>query len=114
LLRAPDGTASFHEVGPGVLFGLVPDAKGACGRLVLPRGGTLLIYSDGVTEAEDPTHRQLGQRGLREAVARSASNTPADLIAAVVSAVGAHAGEAEQSDDMTLLAVTWTGSPSDA
>jgi phosphoserine phosphatase RsbU/P len=113
LLRAPDGTTSFHEVGPGVLFGLVPDAKGARGQLRLPRGGSLLLYSDGVTEAEDPAHRQLGQLGLRETAAVAVSNAPADIIDAVVGAIGTHAGAAEQSDDITLLAVTWTGSPAD-
>jgi phosphoserine phosphatase RsbU/P len=108
LLRTPGGAASFHEVGPGVMFGIVPNAKGAPGRLTLPPGGALLLYSDGVTEAEDPAHRQLGSERLRAAAA-AASNSPAELVGVVADTVTAHAGPAEQSDDITLLAVTWMG-----
>ena len=93
----------------GVMFGLVPQAKGACGRLTLPAGGTLLLYSDGVTEAEDPTHTTAWAQGLRAAVIAAETNDPAVLVRSVADAVTEHAGPAEQSDDITLMAVTWDG-----
>lgn len=109
LIRAPDGSAAFQDIGSGVMFGLMPRAGGAAGRLLLPPGGCLLLYSDGVTEAEDEAHRQLGPTGLLRAVTEAATSDPAALVRAVAKTAADHAGAAEQSDDITLLAVTWFG-----
>ncbi len=68
LVRMPDGNAEFCELRSGVIFGLVPDAKPAAGQIVLPPGATLLVYSDGVTEAEDVRQRLFGREGLITAV----------------------------------------------
>ena len=111
IVRSPTGQVAFQEVTPGVMFGLMPDAKGGAGRLHLQRGATLLVYSDGVTEAEDAARRQLGSQGLRATVATADTDDPAALVRAVADAVSHHAGTAEQSDDITLLAVTWDGAP---
>lgn len=109
LLRMPDGTASFHNVRPGVIFGLVPDARPASGQIILPPGATLLVYSDGVTEAEDVKQRQFGREGLTTAVSAATTPDPEALVQAVKAAIAAHAGNAEQSDDITLMAATWFG-----
>jgi sigma-B regulation protein RsbU (phosphoserine phosphatase) len=104
LIRAPDGATGFHGVAPGIVFGLFEDAQGAAGHTVLPPGATLLLYSDGVTEAMDPEQRQLGPAGLLDAVTRADTHDPAALIAAIAASVGRHAGAAEQADDITLVA----------
>jgi serine phosphatase RsbU (regulator of sigma subunit) len=69
----------------------------------LAPGETLLAYTDGVTEAR-------GQEGLFGedrllAVIASAPPTPGSLLDSIGAAVVAHAGDFEQSDDITLLAV---------
>jgi sigma-B regulation protein RsbU (phosphoserine phosphatase) len=109
LIRSPDGSVAFQDVASGILFGIFEHAKGAAGRLLLPPGSTLLLYSDGVTEAMDLDNRQLGPQGLLDAAAAANTDDPAAMVGAIAAAVGRHAGAAEQADDITLVATTFNG-----
>ena len=67
--------------------------------------GTLLfLYTDGVTESMDAGRRQYGRERLLRTLS-SCSRKPEALIREVEADVRAFAGEAEQSDDLTMLAV---------
>jgi sigma-B regulation protein RsbU (phosphoserine phosphatase) len=109
LLRAPDGRVALHPVKPGIVRGMMEGARGAAGTLRLPPGGTLMLYSDGVTEAEDPAQAQLGEAAMLAAAAAIAAPEARSLIEGLAAAVAAHAGTAEQADDITMLAVRWLG-----
>jgi sigma-B regulation protein RsbU (phosphoserine phosphatase) len=69
-------------------------------------GTTIFLYTDGLTEAENINHEQFGEERIRE-VANTA-NLPTPLIKAMSSAVSDFVGEAEQSDDLTMLAIQYT------
>ena len=72
---------------------------------VMAAPGTLLfLYTDGVTESMDAGRRQYSRERLLRALS-SCSRKPEALIREVVADVRAFAGEAEQSDDLTMLAV---------
>ena len=109
LIRSPDGAVSFYAVEPGIMLGVFSDAEGAAGRLVLPPGATLLLYSDGVTDAEDRGQRQLRASGLLEAVTMADTDDTGAVVQAIADTISRHAGEAEQVDDITLLAITYRG-----
>jgi len=109
LIRWPDGAVAFHPVASGIVFGLLEGAEGTAGRLVLPPGSTLLLYSDGVTEAMDPDFRQLGATGLLEAAATLDTHDTAAMVSVIAAAATRHAGAAEQADDITLVAATFRG-----
>ena len=109
LVRAPDGSVAFSPTPAGTMFGLSRHARAGSGSLVLAPGSTLLLYTDGVTEAMDPEYRQFGPNGLLEAAAAAAGQDPDELINQIVAAVNNHVGAAEQSDDVTMLAVTFNG-----
>ena len=64
----------------------------------------LFLYTDGVTESKDVDRQQYGRDRLLEALS-ACSRKPDALIQAVGADVRAFAGEAEQSDDITMLAV---------
>jgi serine phosphatase RsbU (regulator of sigma subunit) len=66
-------------------------------------GDLLVMYSDGVTEAEDPEGRPFEEAGLQEVVARYPSESPAELGGRVIKAVEAHAKESRFADDLTIL-----------
>ena len=89
------------------MFGLLDRAEGAAGSVVLAPGSTLVLYSDGVTEAEDPDERQFGLSGLLEAAGKADTDDPAAIVGRIAAAVTRHAGTAEQADDITILAVTF-------
>ena len=66
---------------------------------------TLLVYTDGVTEAMNEARDLFGEERLLEAVSRGASLSAEKLTERVVENVEDFVREAERSDDITLLAV---------
>jgi sigma-B regulation protein RsbU (phosphoserine phosphatase) len=91
------------------VFGLIENAQGATGSLVLSPGTTLVLFSDGVTEAEDPGERQFGLPALLGAAAHVKTHEPDVIVGTIVAAITEHAGSAEQADDIAILAVTFNG-----
>lgn len=71
----------------------------------LQPGETLLLYTDGVTEAEDASGALYGDIRLLEDVARADRNDADALVRTLSACVGAYASGAPPSDDITLLAV---------
>jgi sigma-B regulation protein RsbU (phosphoserine phosphatase) len=87
--------------------GLVPEALFATAHAKLEPGETLVLFSDGVTEAEDPDENMFGVPRLSEVVAGQ-HNAPLDeLQIRVVESVKKFSRGASQSDDITLLFVRY-------
>ena len=70
-------------------------------------GDSLFLYTDGLNEAEDIDHQQFRME-RSEQVAKTTVNTPQTLIEAMTSSVAQFVGNAEQSDDLTMLAIHYT------
>jgi phosphoserine phosphatase RsbU/P len=87
----------------GVALGVLPDARYEERPVALADGDVLLMYTDGVSEAENETHEQFGEARLEEVLRRNASRTAAEIRQAVVDAVLEWAGERGPTDDLTLL-----------
>lgn len=87
--------------------GLIPEATFSTARAKLEAGDTLVLFSDGVTEASDPDERLYGVSRLCEILAGE-QDTPLDLIQKkVVESVESFARGASQADDITLLLVRY-------
>ena len=71
----------------------------------LETGSRILVYTDGVTEAERADHGQYGESRLLEYAATCASGSVRDVTTGLLSSVDAFVAVAEQSDDITILAV---------
>ena len=99
------GSRLDHPVVPkGVALGVIEDFMFSEGRFQLPPGATLLLYTDGVTDARCGAADSFGTDRLIAAV-RGADTTPAALIASVTKAIDAFAIGAPQEDDITMLAI---------
>jgi sigma-B regulation protein RsbU (phosphoserine phosphatase) len=87
--------------------GLIPDAdyKAACVRL--ETGDTLVLFSDGVTEAADPDEQLFGIPRLRDALANLQDSPLDHLQKAVFDSVENFTRGASQADDITLLLVRY-------
>jgi sigma-B regulation protein RsbU (phosphoserine phosphatase) len=70
----------------------------------LAPGEAMLLYSDGVTEAEDRQGGFFGRDRLEAALAEGGT-APAGVVAAVLRAVARFAADAPQADDITALAL---------
>lgn len=100
--------------------GLVPEAEYATARLKLEPGDTLVLFSDGVTEAMDPDQQLFGVPRLREVLTGQIESPLDHLQKCVLEAVENFARGASQADDLTLLIVRYraagaqTGTDTDA
>jgi sigma-B regulation protein RsbU (phosphoserine phosphatase) len=88
-------------------IGLIEQATFKAARIQLEPGDTLLLYTDGVTEAEDRGQNLFGADRLKEALGRHRDGSVAELQVGILSAVERFAGGASQSDDITLLVVRY-------
>ena len=76
--------------------------------LALRPGDTLILYTDGVTEAFDEADQLYGEERLdRRLAALPAEASAAEIVQGVVADVAAFAGAREQSDDITLLVLRY-------
>ena len=101
VLRASGRTDRLAD--GGIALGMFAQSAYATGRAFLERGDLLAVYSDGITEAENPTGKPFDERGLETALARDPSAGLADLVQGVVRAVESHTGEVRLADDLTIL-----------
>lgn len=105
----PDGAVSWLALPKGVFLGIMEEAVYRTARTVLSPGETLLVYTDGVTEAMDADDRLFGSGRLLDLLAGRAGQSPQAIDDAVMQAVGAYAGDAPQADDITVLALRFQG-----
>ncbi|MFJ8043287.1 SpoIIE family protein phosphatase [Kitasatospora sp. NPDC096147] len=108
---AADG--AVHPIAPpGLLLGVTDDPVLTTHRLHLRPDESLVLYTDGITEARDASGDQFGERRLAAAVATaSGTRTARGVIDAVVRAVHAHTGGAVIDDDQAVLVITATAGP---
>jgi phosphoserine phosphatase RsbU/P len=94
--------------------GLVPEAEYTAVCLKLEPGDTLVLFSDGVTEAMDPAEQLFGVPRLKE-VLTGHMQTPLDELQRVVlESVENFAHGASQADDLTLLLVRYRATAASA
>ncbi len=87
--------------------GLIPEAEYPATRIKLEPGDTLVLFSDGVTEAMNPSEELFGVARLRE-VLTGQMETPLDQIQkCVLECVENFSRGSSQADDLTLLLVRY-------
>ncbi|HOT79003.1 MAG TPA: SpoIIE family protein phosphatase [Microthrixaceae bacterium] len=87
----------------GPLLGVLPDGRWVDADVGLAPGDTLVLYTDGVTEARDAEGRLFGEAGLRELCAELVGRRPAEIVATIRERALAHAGAI--TDDIAVLAL---------
>ena len=87
--------------------GLIPEAEFSSARMQLEPEDTLILFSDGVTEAEDPEHELFEVAGLSKALAGQHGVPLENLQQSVLDSVRDFSRGAKQSDDITLLVVRY-------
>jgi sigma-B regulation protein RsbU (phosphoserine phosphatase) len=104
------GAPRLLEVPTGAVLGLYEDSDYPEYRLRLCPGETLLMYTDGITEASDREQQMYGIERTAESLAQVPSAAPtAAYIERLLSDVDHFVANAAQADDITLLALTWHG-----
>jgi serine phosphatase RsbU (regulator of sigma subunit) len=104
VLRGADGAFEQLRVG-GPPLGVVETAKYAPKTVTLAPGDLLFLYSDGVTEAENPKSELFGSERLAQALTEARGRSARAVVEHVVRRVTEFAAGAPQSDDITCVAV---------
>ena len=93
-------------------IGVLADFKYKLQEVNLDQYTTIFLYTDGLNEAEDCNHKLFGDNRVwniaRQALADGA-HQPEQLINRMNQAIHTYVGTAEQSDDLTMLAIQYTG-----
>lgn len=106
VVKDPDGSVKYLHTKSNIAIGLVDDFPFQKETLQLGRGTRLLLYTDGVTEAEDADKNQYGEERLLEFVhSLSADDSSENVIDKLFSSVKEFTGENAQNDDITVLTV---------
>lgn len=106
VIRADGRVEELHE--GGIILGIVEDAppynSGIC---YLEIGDTVVMYTDGVSEAMNNNNEEFGEQQLKDIVMYSRHLDAAAIMESVVLGVHKHADGAPQSDDITLAVVKY-------
>ncbi|MCK6561315.1 serine/threonine-protein phosphatase [candidate division KSB1 bacterium] len=89
-------------------LGLTPEATFVEQRVELQRGETLLIYSDGLTEARNEAGDFFGEERLFALLRSLAGLQAAEMGARIIAAIAAFVGEAPAHDDLSMLVLQRT------
>lgn len=93
----------------GPILGAFAEVKYAEGSLRLKAGDSLLMFTDGVTEAPNRAGEEFGEHRLLSEFRANAAERPAELVSRILAAAQHHSQSMEQSDDMTAVALRFRG-----
>jgi sigma-B regulation protein RsbU (phosphoserine phosphatase) len=108
LIARSGGTYEFLELKRGLPLGVAPDFPYVSSELTLSEGDKLYLYTDGINEAENPQEDQFGNERLRETANSCRELAPRDFDEALRRCLAEFVNGAEQSDDITSLALVFT------
>ena len=103
-----DSHWSMVNVIPHLPVGVFDDVKYGVQETHLEPGSTIFLYTDGLTEAMNMERKQFGIKRIEEVLTANSQLLPKQLLEAVSQKVHDFVGDAEQSDDLTMLAIHYT------
>ncbi len=110
LIVHKDGSSTVLPLTGGVALGVAPQFEFSTDQVRLEPGETLVMYTDGVSEAEDLDNEEFGMDRLLEVFAGATLESAREANDAVFAAVREFAGDRSQSDDITCLVLLRSGS----
>jgi serine phosphatase RsbU (regulator of sigma subunit) len=90
----------------GTPIGLLEGTQFTSQSFHLEIGDVLVMFTDGITEAENRAHELWGQERLETLLRACRDCTPAQIIGRILDEVLAFAESGSQNDDMTLVVVS--------
>lgn len=106
VIRHPDGRLEWISEPRGPIAGVIREASYSAGSVVLPTDATLVLYTDGVTEAMNAAKEFYGDARLAAQLGAAGSHGDCrTVIEGLLADIRAFAAGAEPSDDITVLAL---------
>jgi len=89
----------------GLPIGMFCELEYAAQKVHMQPGDTLLLFTDGLTEAGDASGGEYGEDRLKQLASRSRNLSPQDLVAACVEDLRSFRGSVPILDDLTIMAI---------
>ena len=102
ILRRASGQTERLDVG-GLPFGIMPDVTYQTGAVTLAPGDWLVIFTDGLVEAENARAEDYGEGRLMTAIDAAKSFSPAELLKRLMTELDLFVGNTPQHDDVTCM-----------
>jgi sigma-B regulation protein RsbU (phosphoserine phosphatase) len=109
LISTAEQETEFISHSSGLVLGAMADISYESRTLKLRPQDVILFYTDGVTEAVNQDAVMFGEKRLLEVFASGANEDIATIVNLIREEVKAFSGDAPQSDDITILAVRFSG-----
>jgi serine phosphatase RsbU (regulator of sigma subunit) len=110
LLALGDGSFELL-IGPrNPVAGFVGTLSYGAGEVALPPGSALVLYTDGVIDAQAASGELFGEQRLLDALNRASGRSATQLVDDTMAALDGFVGDAAQADDIAVLALRYSGS----
>ena len=110
MIRTQNSKAEISnlEAKPNLPVGLFEDFEYEMQTIQMQPGSALFLYTDGLTEARNAKGKLFGRDRVGQMIAEAGTTNPRQLVEAAIECWQKFIGETEQSDDLTLLALSYT------
>jgi len=102
ILRRASGQIERLDVG-GLPFGIQPEVQYEAGHVTLAPGDWLIIFTDGLVEAENAGQQEYGEARLLAAIESGKSTEPAEMLKRLMTELDVFVGNTPQHDDVTCM-----------
>ena len=107
VIVAPDGECRWLDIIPNLPVGAIKQFPYKEQNITLPHTSALLLYTDGVTEAENAENQFYGKERLLSLIEKNCKLAPCNMIETLLSDIDDYVKNYEPSDDVTLLALRY-------
>ena len=103
-----NGQWSMVDVIPHLPIGVFDDTKYTVQEISVQPDSIIFLYTDGLTEAKNAEHKLFGLERVQAVLNTCADNDSKEILEKITKSVDGFVKQAEQSDDLTLLAIRYT------
>jgi serine phosphatase RsbU (regulator of sigma subunit) len=104
ILRRNNGSIERLDIG-GLPLGILPEATYQSASAVIAPGDWLIIFTDGLVEAENARQEEYGETRLLSAIGGAAATTPGEMLQRLMAELDLFVGNTPQHDDVTCMLV---------
>ena len=104
ILRRANGSIERLDVG-GLPLGIQAEAKYESASVTLAPGDWLIIFTDGLVEAENARQEEYGETRVLSTISAAAANTPNEMLQRLMAELDLFVGSTPQHDDVTCLLI---------
>lgn len=106
-----NGETNFLSKYPDVPIGILENHNFSEHTYTIRKNNSLLFYTDGITDAENPAGQFYGKDQLVSCIKNMSQHSPKQIIQAILEDHKRHIASRKQSDDLTLLIIRFNGIP---